>query len=87
MAKEGRQLDDDLDARLSDDERARRVRIRCPKCRWTPRGHDGWYCRCGTSWNTFETRGVCPTCRYGWKVTQCLACHAFSAHEDWYTSE
>ena len=87
MGKEERQLDDDLDAVLGDDERARRVRTRCPKCDWKPGKHDKWYCRCGTSWNTFMTRGVCPGCTFAWKITQCLKCHAFSAHEDWYTKE
>jgi hypothetical protein len=87
MGKEDRQVDDDLDARLGEDERARRSRVRCPKCAWQPRRHDLWACRCGASWNTFETRGVCPGCRYPWQVTQCLKCHVFSAHADWYASE
>lgn len=35
-------------------------------------------------WNTFDTRGVCPNCDKQWKDTQCLECHRWSPHEDWY---
>lgn len=61
-------------------------RIRCPKCAWSPRQTSRWSClpSCGTSWNTFDTRGQCPHCQRQWKVTQCLSCHAFSPHDDWY---
>ena len=58
--------------------------IRCPLCGWVPRRFDRWSCKCGHSWNTFDTGGVCPGCLYQWKVTQCLSCHKFSAHSDWY---
>lgn len=59
-------------------------RIRCPRCRWKPHRLDRWGCRCGHSWNTFDTRGRCPRCDYQWRNTQCLRCHEFSPHEDWY---
>ena len=39
---------------------------------------------CGTSWNTFLTRGRCPGCRHQWQWTSCLRCHGWSLHEDWY---
>jgi hypothetical protein len=39
---------------------------------------------CGTEWNTFWTRGVCPGCAYQWRNTQCLWCDEFSPHETWY---
>lgn len=63
--------------------------IFCPKCRWVPRPSSRWVCTvqiggCGTSWNTFETRGVCPKCIWKWIITQCLSCKQFSPHEDWY---
>ena len=61
-----------------------RGRIRCPKCQWQPRQHDRWMCRCSHEWNTFETGGVCPACRFRWRFTACLNCHQWSAHEDWY---
>jgi hypothetical protein len=58
--------------------------IRCPLCKWRPRAHDRWACKCGYIWNTFDTGGVCPGCLYQWKITACLSCHQYSAHSDWY---
>jgi predicted amidophosphoribosyltransferase len=61
-------------------------RIRCPQCRWQPDKHSRWTCSpgCGHSWNTFETRGLCPDCGKKWFHTACLHCSAWSPHEDWY---
>ena len=59
-------------------------RIRCPRCYWQPKPTDTWQCTCLHVWNTFDTRGRCPKCSFQWHVTQCLQCHAHSAHEDWY---
>ena len=62
--------------------------VRCPRCRWRPRRDSRWCCGsavgCGHSWNTFETRGRCPKCQRQWRLTQCLSCHAWPVHEDWY---
>ena len=58
--------------------------IRCPLCGWNPGAADLWMCRCSHSWNTFDTGGVCPNCFYQWAYTQCLACHGWSLHSDWY---
>jgi len=74
----------DVDAILDDLGLHKPPRIRCPLCDWEPQKHDRWMCRCEHVWNTFDTRGVCPQCSYRWLVTQCLRCHRFSAHEDWY---
>jgi hypothetical protein len=65
------------------------VRIYCPKCEWVPAPRDRWMCipGCHMVWNTFETRARCPGCSTQWRVTQCLACHAVSPHEDWYHDE
>jgi len=62
-------------------------RIRCPKWGWSPHSEDRWQCNCRFTWNTFDTGGVCPGCLYQWKVTECLRCHKFSAHSDWYTQD
>ncbi|MGI8640239.1 MAG: hypothetical protein ACR2MG_09785 [Pyrinomonadaceae bacterium] len=70
-------------------------RIRCPLCRWQPRASSLWYCYgdlnsypgCGTAWNTFETRGRCPNCKYQWHWTECLRCGGTSPHEAWYEDE
>lgn len=63
-----------------------RVDIFCPKCEWRPQAEDRWECvpSCGTVWNTFWTRGVCPGCAVKWPITQCQACEEYSRHEDWY---
>lgn len=73
-------------------------RIRCPRCRWQPSASSLWFCAdcgfpeyyfggCGTAWNTFTTRGMCPGCGHQWRWTSCLACHGWSLHEDWYERE
>ena len=70
-------------------------KIRCPLCRWTPDKFSLWTCwdcgypeyfynGCGTEWNTFDTRGICPTCSHRWAWTSCLSCWRWSKHEDWY---
>jgi hypothetical protein len=61
--------------------------IRCPKCNWIPHQRDRWWCKCGHGWNTFETGGSCPACRYQWKVTGCLSCGETSAHSEWYVRQ
>ncbi|MBO6934456.1 MAG: hypothetical protein JJ863_05765 [Deltaproteobacteria bacterium] len=65
----------------------RRRRIRCPKCGYQPVPSDRWFCECGHSWNTFDTRGRCPACQKQWLRTACLRCHQWSLHEDWYEPE
>jgi hypothetical protein len=65
----------------------REPRIRCPLCKWVPRKHDRWSCACGHVWNTFDTRGVCPGCSHAWRDTQCLGCHRWSKHDDWYVDD
>lgn len=66
------------------------IKIRCPKCEWEPDGHPYWSCACGTTWNTFDTMGVCPGCGKKWEHTQCPGpghpggCGGWSLHDDWY---
>jgi hypothetical protein len=70
-------------------------RIRCPLCAWRPTRASRWCCDtgntpeppfawCGTSWNTFSTRGRCPGCQHQWRWTSCLRCGGASLHDDWY---
>ena len=70
-------------------------RIRCPHCLWQPERGSRWLCYpagapefffdgCGTSWNTFDTRGVCPGCSHQWRFTSCLSCAKWAPHQDWY---
>lgn len=60
--------------------------IFCPRCAWRPSAEDRWHCRpaCGTVWNTFWTRGLCPGCGHQWERTQCFDCKIMSPHEEWY---
>ena len=81
---------------VEDEDHDRANRIRCPKCRWQPKASSRWMCvgstgspeppfqGCGHAWNTFETRGRCPSCDHLWKWTACLSCGAWSRHDDWY---
>ena len=80
------------------DEETDYKRIRCPLCKWQPNASCRWYCGdceypefffdgCGASWNTFETRGLCPGCFHQWRWTSCLSCGEWSLHEDWYEKE
>ncbi|MFN8459385.1 MAG: hypothetical protein U0401_32830 [Anaerolineae bacterium] len=82
-----------------DDDASNFSRIRCPLCGWQPNASSRWACAgrggppeyfsqgCGTVWNTFTTRGLCPGCGHQWRWTACLRCHNFSLHEDWYAKE
>ncbi|MEP7039530.1 MAG: hypothetical protein ABI891_14450 [Acidobacteriota bacterium] len=73
-------------------------RICCPLCKWQPKKSSRWFCSdspfpenffsgCFTSWNTFETQGLCPGCFHQWRWTTCLSCHRDSLHEDWYLKD
>jgi len=84
----------DTERRPDDDEDFNR--IRCPLCEWRPNRSSTWQCitgpgnpepsfiGCGTSWNTFATRGRCPGCAHQWRWTSCLRCAGWSLHVDWY---
>jgi hypothetical protein len=64
----------------------RTPQIYCPRCAWHPSAASRWVCArriggCGHVWNTFDTRGVCPKCRWKWEIAACLSCRQFSLHE------
>ena len=86
--------EEDLEDAVADTGRG----IRCPLCQWRPPATAAWVCSsvehpeyfdtgCGTVWNTFLTRGLCPGCGHQWTWTGCLACHKWSRHADWYAGE
>ncbi|HEX5058118.1 MAG TPA: hypothetical protein VFV99_02105 [Kofleriaceae bacterium] len=77
----------ETDRKTSSSTTTRGRKIRCPKCAWQPGKHDRWSCLCGHSWNTFDTRGVCPGCDAKWSETQCRRCHEWSPHEAWYADD
>ena len=85
----------DFDLQRHLDQQPAKARIRCPHCRWQPRRTSIWTCLpighpeylahgCGHSWNTFDTRGLCPGCSHQWLNTSCLACGQWALHEQWY---
>ncbi|HVW07389.1 MAG TPA: hypothetical protein VHC90_02345 [Bryobacteraceae bacterium] len=67
--------------------RAEGVVFRCPRCEYRPPEADVWMCRCGRSWNTFTTGGICPGCRHRWKVMACASCREWSPHPEWYVKK
>src|SRR5262245_51967977 len=85
---------DKLKDKLKDDAPDFR-NIRCPYCQWQPSPLSLWRCvdqghpeyfagGCGTTWNTFITRGCCPGCSHHWHYTACLQCANWSPHDEWY---
>ena len=60
--------------------------IQCPKgFTWVPLKSSRWDCTCHHLWNTFETRGKCPSsCNLQWTETACHSCKQMSSHEAWY---
>jgi len=83
---------------IKEEDREKRGRIRCPKCKWQPKASSRWFCGpceypenffggCGSSWNTFTSRGRCPGCAHQWRWTACLRCTEWSLHEDWYEGD
>jgi len=36
------------------------TRVRCPRCDWSPRKVDKWFCTCGKQRNTFDTGASLP---------------------------
>jgi hypothetical protein len=98
MLKEQVTINERVIASLGPDEDDEFKRIRCPLCGWQPDASSRWSCEpadspepffrgCGTVWNTFVTRGLCPGCSHQWRWTSCLRCHGWSLHEDWYDTE
>jgi hypothetical protein len=94
--KEGRKTEDVVVEipRLDDEDEFEG--IRCPHCAWRPSANDRWCCSsnsgdpeppfrsCGTTWNTFATKGRCPGCSHQWQWTLCLRCFEWARHADWY---
>lgn len=87
----------DLDTEM-EEETSEFGGIRCPLCQWQPTASSRWYCAsnsypenfsggCGTAWNTFTTRGLCPGCGHQWRWTVCPRCQRWSRHEAWYGDE
>jgi len=64
----------------------RRPGYACPSCRTAPPIGEFWGCRqCGKSFDTFETRSVCPHCSAQYMVTTCLDCGVSRPQAEWVT--
>jgi Zn-dependent protease len=62
----------------------RRQGFACPSCRTSPPLGPFWTCNhCHTSFDTFETGGVCPQCSARFATTTCLDCRRQSPIAEW----
>jgi Zn-dependent protease len=62
----------------------RRDGFACPSCRTAPPLGNYWKCgRCEQSFDTFETRGVCPHCSAQFATTTCLDCRVQNPIDAW----
>ena len=64
-----------------------RDNISCPHCHFVPYAGTQWSCSpdgCGGTFDTFETRAVCPHCNAHFSWTMCPACGKTSGHNAWY---
>jgi Zn-dependent protease len=57
----------------------------CPSCAAAPVQGEYWGCgRCGTSFDPFAHRGVCPKCGYRFDTIRCLDCYRTSPVAAWF---
>jgi Zn-dependent protease len=62
----------------------RRAGFACPACKTAPPLGELWRCgKCGGSFDTFATLGVCPHCQTQFAATQCLDCATSSPIQQW----
>jgi Zn-dependent protease len=62
----------------------RRQGFACPSCRTAPPLGAYWKCgKCEQTFDTFETRGVCPRCQAEYPTTMCLDCQEQSPMNEW----
>jgi Zn-dependent protease len=65
----------------------RRNGFACPWCKSEPPLGEFWKCaKCGASFDTFQTHGVCPSCSTQYPVTHCLDCRRAYPISDWMVS-
>jgi Zn-dependent protease len=59
----------------------------CPNCEFQPLVGEFWGCgRCGTRFDTFTHRGVCPGCGQRYEQTACPECLKSHPIEEWFAA-
>ncbi len=62
----------------------RHQNYRCPSCQAHPLEGSFWNCgKCGITFDTFETAGVCPGCGLGYDTTTCPECRRGAPLAQW----
>jgi Zn-dependent protease len=62
----------------------RRDGFACPRCKSAPLIGNLWKCsQCQTSFDTFQTGAMCPTCGARFPVTKCIDCGAVNPMNEW----
>ncbi len=62
----------------------RRDNFTCPACKAHSPIGDFWKCgKCGQTFDTFQTQGVCPNCATHFGVTKCMDCGAVHPLSEW----
>lgn len=62
----------------------RRQGFACPSCKTPPPLGPFWKCnQCATSFDTFQTAGVCPQCSARFETTTCLDCRTAAPIAQW----
>jgi Zn-dependent protease len=63
----------------------RREGFACPACKMAPPIGEVWQCaRCGQSFDTFQTGGVCPHCGSRFDVIRCGECGTLHPMHEWH---
>jgi Zn-dependent protease len=62
----------------------RRAGFACPSCKTAPPLGELWRCgKCGQTFDTFLTQGICPHCGVQFNITQCLDCGTSRPITEW----
>jgi len=62
----------------------RHERFACPSCHAAPPQGALWKCsQCGTAFDTFLTRAICPNCGAQFEVTRCVDCGQLNPISAW----